>query len=775
MRSLRIVAIAVCGLIGIGAESVARAEPVTTASPDGKVVFTLSITDDGPTFGVSLDGRALLADSPLGLVPEEGPPLGPGLRVVRTVEHEHDETWTPVWGTASPIRDQYHESTIELAEPGEAGRRLVVVVRAYDDGVAFRYHVPGPASGKAEGAAAEMRLTGERTAFRFTDDPRAIALPVKSVRTSYEGAYTIAPLSSLGDALIGLPLTLSFKGGAWGAITEADLDDYGGLFVTTRADAPKTLGTRLASVGKTPAVVRTPPFDTPWRVILLGRRPGDLIESQIVVNCNPPCAIADPSWIRPGKAMWDWWPKQMVNGTDFAGGMNTATLEHYADFAADNGIEYLIVDEGWSWWANVPGDDGKVHRVTDITRAVPAVDLPELLAYCKARGVRVWLWLTWSHCAAQMEEAFPLYEKWGIAGVKVDYMGREDQWMVNWYRQVCELAAKHHLMVNFHGAYKPTGMRRTWPNLMTREAVMGLEHSKWSSNVTPEHNVTIPFVRMLAGPMDYTPGGFQALPADRFKSRDAATFVQGTRCHALAQYVVYESPLQTCADYPESYRGQVGFEFLRWVPTTWDESHVISGDPGQFIVMARRNGRAWYLGCMTNSRARTVRVPLSFLGPGEWRADVFADGARAAEVPDQIRRERLAVRANNTLAVTMAPGGGYAARFRPQDAPPPSGQLVRHLVGFRLRADLTDAQKQEVLAACDHLPEAVPLIREYERGPNTSHRGLSHDFEHAMLMTFRSQADLAAYVEHPAHQAFVAKYKPWLADLIVIDWETPEE
>jgi alpha-glucosidase len=537
-----------------------------------------------------------------------------------------------------------------------AGRELGLVVRAYDDGVAFRYRVLG--TGKVE-------LSDERTAFRLAEDPKAFALPLQGFRTAYEASYRVARVSGLGETLIGLPLTLEFSRGKWAAITEAHLDGYAGLYLAASADERAVLRTRLSRRYRGAAVVREAPFETPWRVVLLGRSAGDLIESDLVLNCNPPCAIEDPSWIKPGKVAWDWWSKQMVSGVDFEGGMNTATMKHYAAFAAEAGFEYLLIDEGWSWWENVPDDDGKIRRVTDITRTVPSVDLPEILDFCERHGVRVWLWLTWGHCAAQMAEAFPLYEKWGIAGVKLDFMNADDQRMADWYHEVAELAAKHHLMVDMHGAYKPTGIRRTWPNMMTREGVKGLEHAKWSADVTPEHNLLLPFTRMLAGPMDYTPGGFNVTTRERFKPRDSAPFVMGTRCHQLAQYVVYESPIQMCVDYPEAYRGQAGFDYLRWVPTTWDESMVLDGYPGRFIAMARRRGETWFLGCMANGEARTVHVPLGFLGEGRWRLDAFADGPRAKEVPEQVRRIAGAVGRDDTLEVSMAPDGGYAARLTP--------------------------------------------------------------------------------------------------------------
>lgn len=761
-------------LASLAASPYATAEPtatrlpneVTITAPGEKVAFLLSARPDiGPTFSLTLDDRKLLADCPLGLLPRDADPLGPKLAVTNARTRLVNETWTPAYGTQSPVQDRHRLAEIDLAEPGDGGRALGLAVRVYDDGIAFRYRLPG--SGK-------QQLEGERTAFRFAEAPKAYALPLQGFRTAYEGKYKVAPLSDLGDSLLGLPLTLEFPGGAWAAISEADLTDYAGLYLATTRGEPNVLTARLSARGKDAAVVRTAPFDSPWRVILLGRKPGDLITSQIILNCNPPSAIADTSWIRPGKVTWDWWPKQMANGVDFTPGINTATMKHYATFAAEAGFDYLLIDEGWSWWQNQPGKDGKPVRVTDITRTVPEINLPEILDHCRRKGVRVWLWLTWSHCAAQMKEAFPLYEKWGIAGVKIDFMMRDDQWMVNWYQQVAELAAKHHLMVDMHGSYKPTGMERTWPNMLTREGVLGMECCKWSSDVTPEHNLTLPFTRMLAGPMDYTPGGFNVSTPDRFKPRDSAPFVMGTRCHQLAQFVVYYSPLQMCVDYPEGYRGAVGFDFLRWVPTTWDESVVLDGYPGRFIAMARRKRDAWYLGCMNNMEPRMLRIPLSFLGNGTFRADIFADGERAKEVPEHIRRSRRTLVATDTLDVAMAPGGGLAARLRPDDGQGGDEKPIRHLVAFSFTPDFTPAQKQELLDAFDRLRGCIPEIAAYERGTNVGDRSLAQGREQAVLMRFESRRDLRAYVAHPAHREFAAKYLPWLRDLLVLDWEAAD-
>jgi alpha-glucosidase len=748
--------------------TILAADVVEVRSPDEHVCFQLTADGESLTFAVKMDDVELFSDSPLGLQPVDGQPLGPGLRIGDVKQTLHDSVETTVWETAAKIRDHHRQAVIELTKAGDV--RLVVVARAYDDGVAFRYSVPGDGQ--------QWQIDDERTGFRLADDANAFVLPCKNFRTSYEENYRVGKISEAdAKTLIGLPLTMEFPGGQWVSIAEAHLEDYAGLYLQKVEGQPLLLTGRLSRIGKKLAVQRTSPFETPWRVIMLGRQAGDLIENRIIYNCNPPCAIEDPSWIRPGKVTWDWWPKQMVNGVDFEGDTNTATMKHYGQFAADAGFDYLLIDEGWSWWANIEDENGNKRRVTDITRSIEALDLEGVIEFCRARGVDVWLWLTWGHCEAQMEEAFELYEKWGIAGVKVDFMNRDDQWMVNWYYKVARMAAKHKLMVDMHGAYKPAGMRRTWPNMMTREGVLGLEYSKWSNRVTPRHNVILPFTRMLAGPMDYTPGGFNVALPEHFRKRDAAPFVQGTRCHQLAQYVIYFSPVQMCVDYPESYRGQVGFDFLRRVPVEWDESKVIGGYPGEFVVMARRKGDAWYIGAMTNEGSREVEVPLEFLGDGAWRLDEWADGPRADSIPEQIRCSRQVVDQGDTLKIKLAGSGGYAAELIPVDKEAVDGPRIRHLVGFNFSDGLSASDKEDMIAACDRLPQLIPAVQTYESGLNVSDRGLSKKMDFAMLLTFRSQHDLQTYLDHEAHHDFLKRAKAgnWYKDLIVIDWELPAE
>ena len=278
---------------------------------------------------------------------------------------------------------------------------------------------------------------------------------------------------------------------------------------------------------------------------------------------------------------------------------------------------------------------------------------------------RSWLWAYWTDIDAQAADAFAQFEKWGVAGVKIDFMDRADQWMVNWYRDMAQKAAGHHLMLDYHGAYKPDGMRRTYPNVLTREGVMGAEYNKWSARETPVHNTTLPFTRMLAGPMDYTPGGFNNVTKAEFEPRDKNPMVMGTRCHQLALFVVFESPFMMVADHPAAYDGQKETEFLKAVPTTWDETRVLNGRPARFITIARRKGQEWYVGSITNWDPREVEVPLSFLRGGKYSAEIYADGPNAAQQPKESVLEKRSVDAGTVLKLKLAPGGGAAIRIVP--------------------------------------------------------------------------------------------------------------
>ncbi len=627
-------------------------------SPDGDISISFDVKKlpqpylpgERPYYTVSYKGVPILTDSPLGLDFEGAPPLDHDLQIVSSDQHLHDAYWTFDFGARRSIRDHYSELHVELRETQPPGRRLDLFFRAYNEGVAFRYSVP-----KQEHLE-KFTLMAEGTGFYFARDASAYALNLGRFNTSNEGEYRRISLDEIKPAsIVNLPLLVEIPNGPWVGLLEADLTNYAGMYLGGVPGFEHALVSRLSpGPGRMDEVVAgTAPLTSPWRLLLIGDRPGDLIQNDfLILNLNPPSVLTNTAWIEPGKSAWDWWSGSFARNVSFKPGMNTATMKHYIDFAATHKLQYMLIDAGWS-------------KRDDILHWIPAVDLPEILAYAKSKDIKVLLWLHWTAVNKQMDQAFPLYQKWGVAGIKVDFMDRDDQEMVDFYHRVVREAAKYHLVVDLHGAYKPTGLRRTYPNLLTREGVMGMEYSKWSDRVTPEHDVTIPFTRMLAGPMDYTPGCFNNATREQFIPRGVEPMCQGTRAHQLAMYVVYLSPLVMLSDYPEDYDNKPGMEFLEKVPTVWDETRVVNGEPGKYITVARKHGSNWYLGAMTNWTDRDLEVPLDFLGSGPYLAQIFKDGSDADKVATSLTIDKKWVKAGDKLKVHLASGGGVAVILSP--------------------------------------------------------------------------------------------------------------
>ncbi|HEY2857343.1 MAG TPA: glycoside hydrolase family 97 protein [Terracidiphilus sp.] len=638
--------------------SLLSAQEPRLQSPNGEL--TIRIMGDSLRYTVEFHSKQVLAESPLGLKLEGQSPLGPGMRQTHVATGHVDETYTIPVGKTSSVRNDYNWMRVDFEDAKQ--RKLSVEARAYDDGVAFRLLVPEQAALK------RVHIAQELTGFEFSTDVVTYPLLLDGFQSSYEDEYQSRLVSGLHkDWLIGLPLLLHLPGVAWMGITEADIDNYAGMYLRKATDQRFALRAELSPRMDHPeyAVDTQTPFATPWRALMIGDEPGRLVESNLVLNLNPASKIEDTSWIKAGKSAWDWWSGDFATGVDFKPGMNTATMKHYIDFASQSGFSYMLIDAGWAVKAkDVPGN---IDHQDEITRVQPDVDMPELLRYAKEKNVRIWLWSHWTSVDKYMEQAFPMYEKWGVAGVKIDFMQRDDQEMVNWYRKVVETAARYHLMIDFHGAFKPDGLRRIYPNLVTREAVMGKEYVLFSARVTPVHDTTLPFTRMLAGPLDYTPGAFDNVTRDQFAIRRPQPMAMNTRAHELALYVVLESPFQMVSDYPEQYKGQHDFEFLKQVPASWDEVRVLDGLPMQNITIARRSGKAWYVGAITNWDARTVSVPLSFLPEGRYTAEIYADAPDAGTNPMHTAFSKQAADKSTVLELKMASGGGGAVWIHPAD------------------------------------------------------------------------------------------------------------
>jgi alpha-glucosidase len=635
-------------------------EPVQITSPDNQIRFTVSFGSaqhQPPTlhYSVAYHNQPVMADSELGFAIQDQPELGPQLKMVGVSRGSADEQYVPPPGKSSSARDHYNSARIDFEEDSGLARKVSLEVRVFDDGAAFRYVFP------SQEALKSFTIGRELTQFVFSQDATTYPLILDGFQSSYEDEYQERLVSGLHpDWLIALPLLAELPGKGWIAITEADINNYAGMYLTHPKKQTTYLAAQLAPRVDRPgvAVEASAPLQTPWRVLMLGDEPGRLVESNIILNLNESSKIAESSWIKPGKSAWDWWSGDAADNVDFKPGINTATMKHYIDFAAESRFPYMLIDAGW---ALKPKDD----PVADITKSSSDVDLPELFRYAKERNVRIWLWAHWTSVDRYMDEAFPLFEKWGVAGVKIDFMDRDDQWMVDFYRRVLQKAAEHHLMIDFHGAFKPDGVRRTYPNLVTREGVMGLEYSKWSARIDPPHNTTLPFTRMLAGPMDYTPGGFRNRNRDQFVPQRIRPMVLGTRAHELALFVVFESPFEMVADYPEAYKGQRDFDFIRQVPTVWDETRVLNGRPMQFISIARRSGKDWFLGNITNWDSRELKVPLSFLPDGKYIAEIYADAHDVAKDATHTTFQKRPVDRNTVLNLTLGSGGGNAIWIHP--------------------------------------------------------------------------------------------------------------
>jgi len=659
-------------LAAAGSANAQASEPLSlpsadVTSPNGQITLRFFAADglaNDLRYTVDFHGKPLFVASKLGLDLVGQPVLGEGMRKTGEQPESADDTYTIPVGKTRTVRNHYNGVRADFEDA--TGRKMSIEVRAFDDGVAFRYVVP-----KQPGIG-QTRIAHELTEFTYAKDASTYPLILDGYQSSWEDEYQLRNVSGLHkDWLIGLPYLANEPGVGWVAITEADIEHYSGMYLRkAEGFSSRTVQADLSPhedaaghIDPSYAVETEMPFASPWRVLMIADEPGKLIESNIVLNLNPPSQIADTSWIKAGKSAWDWWSGDAAPSLSVKPGMNTEIVKHYIDFASASGLPYMLIDAGWE--ARDPTSSDAAPRQADITHVSPNIDMPELLRYAREKNVKLWLWAHWTSVDKYMDQAFPLFEKWGIVGVKIDFMNRDDQWMVDWYLKVVAAAAEHHLMIDYHGAFKPDGLRRTYPNLMTREGVMGKEYLKVTARVTPAHNATLPFTRMLAGPMDYTPGAFNNTNLEHFAPQQFMPMGLNTRAQELALYVVFESELEMVSDYPEAYAGQKEFDFIKRVPCTWDEVRSIGGMPMQWITLARRSGNDWYVGSLTDWDARDVKVPLNFLGDGKYLAEIYADATDAAEEPTHTVLTKQAVDRTTVLDVHMASGGGNTMWIHP--------------------------------------------------------------------------------------------------------------
>jgi alpha-glucosidase len=627
-------------------------------SPDGhlQIAVATSAHTGAPSqleYRVSSSNRIVLAASNLGVRLGDGTVLGGHSEIVDSKTTAIDTSFEQFPGKRRHVVDRANETVLTLRERGPKPLRWQLVVRVYDDAVALRYRFP-----KQTGWTA-LELADELTEFAFPPDAAGTMLPLANFTTSHENRYErhlIAQVSSEG--LLGLPLLVQLPGVGWAAVLEANLTDYAGLYLSRGSDG--NLVSRLSPLPGEPIAVRAPlPHDSPWRVILVGKEAGQLLESDTVLKLNSPSVIADTSWIKPGKTTFPWWNDFYETSVPFKMGLNTETAKFYIDFCAEYGIPYHSLDgvNDVAWYG------GRIapYEGTDITKGIEGLDLPEVIDYAKRQGVGLRFWMHWEAAKKHMTRAFPLYRAWGIEGVMIDFMDRDDQEMVNFQRELLQLAADNHLTVTFHGVAAPTGLERTFPNLLNSEAVRNWEYDKWDADgVTPEHDVTVPLTRMLAGPMDYHQGTLRGVSLEKFKPVVAAPVVIGTPTRMLASYVVLQNHLPMMADYPSAYRASPLTRVMAGIPATWDDTRALSARLGEEIVIARRSGEDWWIGAMTDRHARDVVVSLSFLPAGKFRAEIYRDDL-TAEV--RYKLETREVKANGEFVLALAASGGALVRL----------------------------------------------------------------------------------------------------------------
>jgi alpha-glucosidase len=620
-------------------------------SPDGRIEIRIR-TAGQIRYDVVLKGRAVLENSTLSLDVEHKK-LGVQPKVIGAKQRSSDQIVEPVIRAKfAKIRDHYNELKLNLA--GD----YAVVFRAYNEGAAYRFETSLP--------QAEVKIYGEESVFEFPTNFIVYYPQEDGFFSHNERKYLPQHLSEIAPAFLAtLPAVVDVGEGAKIAIAESDVESYPGLWLKGTGGnglaatfPPYPLKESLTGdrdyrvVESADYIAVTAGKRTfPWRVIGVADRDGDLLTNQIVYLLEKPSEVQDTSWIKPGKVAWDWWNANNVYGVDFKAGINTETYKYYVDFAAKYGISYIILDEGW-------------YKLGNVLEVVPEINMGELTAYAKQKNVGIILWVVWKTLDDQLIPALDQFAKWGVKGIKVDFMQRSDQILIEYYYRVSRECAKRKMLVDFHGDQKPASMTRTWPNLISTEGVRGMEWSKWSADSEPKHNVTLPFTRMFLGPMDYTPGAMRNATKATFAAIHGQPMALGTRCHQLAMYVVFESPLQMLSDSPSNYmREPETMEFLGPVPTEWDETKVLDASIADYVVVARRNGADWYVGAMTDWTPRALEIDLSFLPAGNFTMEAYQDGVNADRNASDYKKITTQVNRNTKVKLTLASGGGWAARI----------------------------------------------------------------------------------------------------------------
>lgn len=657
MKNYFIGVLVIC-LLGTAETDAQKARPLQVSSPDGEIIVSVHI---GPKleWSVRHKDQEIITPSPLGLKIQSGEMLGDNPKITSSKMEKVKKEITAINYKRAIIPDEYNQLTIRCR--GDFG----VLFRAYNDGAAYRIF-----TSRRE----DQIIIHEDVNFNFTDDHKAFIPFVRDLRgpeiyiNSFEALYKEMNISKFNrDTLAFLPLLVDVGNGKKAVLLEADLENYPGMFVNVNQQtrkglvgefAPYPLEEKQGGFNKLNLMVTkranyiaktrgTRSF--PWRAVVISESDKELLDNDLVQKLAAPPRIADVSWIKPGKVAWDWWNNWNLSQVDFRAGINTPTYKYYIDFAAANKLEYIVMDEGWS-------------ESTDMTKVSPRIDLDEIVSYGKEKGVGIILWATWYALTQQMDDVFDKYSKMGVKGFKIDFLDRDDQKMVSSTYEIAEKAAKYKLMIDLHGMYKPAGLQRTYPNVVGFEGVKGMENTKWARDDVPRYDVSIPFIRMVAGPMDYTPGAMKNANKANFRPIHASPMSQGTRCHQLAMYVIFEEPLKMLADNPTIYtKEQESTDFIAKIPTTFDETVALDGKVGEYAALARRKGDTWYVGAMTNWDARELNMDFSFLPKGTYQAEIFKDGINSDREATDYKKEMTKIHSGDKVKIQLSSGGGWAA------------------------------------------------------------------------------------------------------------------
>ncbi|WP_406844265.1 glycoside hydrolase family 97 protein [Flavobacterium soyae] len=628
-------------------------------SPNGKIDIRITVNDK-ISWTISHEKDLILAPSDMSMTLDENIVLGKNSVVVNSKKESSDSSFeTPLYKKKT-VKNKYNQLTINFRND------FSIEFRVFDDGAAYRFITK---------KKKDITVKSEEVSLNFDQDYNTLIPYVRDLRnpkdqyiSSFESHYENKKISEFTkDTLAFLPFLIDYKNHKKAVFLEAGLEDYPGLFVTNNKNKTgfesrfskyplqetnggfnylnKLITERADYLVKTKG---TRSF--PWRAIVISENDSALANNDMVQKLSEPSKIAAISWIKPGKVAWDWWNDWNIYNVDFKAGINTQTYKYYIDFASKNKVEYVVLDEGWS-------------VETDIMKHSPNVDLEALIAYAKERNVGIILWASWMALHENIDGVFDNYAKLGVKGFKVDFIDRDDAKMVNSVYDIAQKAANHKLIIDFHGMYKPTGIQRTYPNILNFEGVKGLENNKWTPNDdVPLYDCTIPFIRMMAGPMDYTPGAMRNAAKSEFKPSHSNPMSQGTRCHQLALYTIFEAPLQMMADSPTAYmKEQESTNFIAKIPTTFDETVSLNGEVEKFVTIARKKADTWYLGSITNWDSRDITIDFSFLEKGKkFQAEIFSDGLNADKAATDYKKEIVTIDSSTKLTYRLASGGGLA-------------------------------------------------------------------------------------------------------------------